>query len=58
MQMTVTEARRRWSEVLDRVERGETIRVSRRGKIIAAFSPSLPIPAGETSGPQSTRRAD
>lgn len=37
MQLTVTEARKRWSELLDRVERGETISVSRRGKVVATF---------------------
>ena len=48
MQMTVTEARRRWSELLDRVERGEMIAVSRRGKVVATFMPErapVPVPA-------------
>jgi prevent-host-death family protein len=48
MQLTVTEARRRWSELLDRVEHGETIAVSRRGKVVATFVPertAVPIPS-------------
>jgi prevent-host-death family protein len=48
MQLTVTEARKRWSELLDRVERGETISVSRRGKVVATFVPEralVPAPA-------------
>jgi len=39
MVMTVTNARKRWSELLDRVERGETVSVSRCGKVIATFVP-------------------
>ena len=41
MQMTVTEARRRWGELLDRVERGEAVSVSRRGRVVATFLPEL-----------------
>ncbi|WP_332685001.1 type II toxin-antitoxin system Phd/YefM family antitoxin [Bosea sp. (in: a-proteobacteria)] len=37
MQLSVTEARKRWSEILDRVEAGETVRIVRRGKLIARF---------------------
>jgi prevent-host-death family protein len=40
MRLTVTEARKRWSEVLDRVERGEIVSVTRRGKVVATFVPA------------------
>jgi prevent-host-death family protein len=39
MQVSVTEARKRWSEILDRVEAGEAIHIVRRGKIVARFEP-------------------
>jgi len=39
MRMTVTDARKRWGELLDRVECGETLTVSRRGQVIASFVP-------------------
>ena len=52
MQMTVTEARRRWSELLDRVERGETIAVSRRGKIVATFVPERTPVSVSTKHPE------
>ncbi len=39
MQVTVTEARKRWSEILNRVALGETVSISRRGKVVARFVP-------------------
>lgn len=58
MQMIVTEARRRWSELLDRVERGETISVSRRGKVVATFVPErTPVPVSAKRSEPETGRA-
>jgi prevent-host-death family protein len=37
--MTVTEIRRRWSQVLTRVHQGEEIIVTRRGKRIGRLRP-------------------
>ena len=52
--MTVTEARKRWGERLDRVERGETISVSRHGKIVAAFVPDRTIAPINAAGGNAT----
>lgn len=52
--MTVTEARKRWGELLDRVERGETVSVSRHGKVIAAFVPDRTIAPINTTGGNAT----
>ncbi|RYE77496.1 MAG: type II toxin-antitoxin system prevent-host-death family antitoxin [Hyphomicrobiales bacterium] len=58
MQVSVTEARKRWSEILDRVEAGEAIRIVRRSKIIARFEPiqSTNRPQALFSGKQSPAR--
>jgi antitoxin (DNA-binding transcriptional repressor) of toxin-antitoxin stability system len=46
--MSVTEIRKRWSEVLTRVDRGEEIAITRRGKLVEMFRPgSLPQRAHE-----------
>jgi prevent-host-death family protein len=37
--MSITEARRRLGQLLDRAERGERILITRRGKPIAAIVP-------------------
>lgn len=39
MQVTATEARKRWKDILDRVERGERVTVSRAGRVAAVFAP-------------------
>ena len=40
--MTATHASRGFSELLDRVERGETIRITRAGHVIAELRPAAP----------------
>ncbi|MEJ7794702.1 MAG: type II toxin-antitoxin system prevent-host-death family antitoxin [Nocardioides sp.] len=40
--MTATEASRNFARVLDRVERGETIVLTRGGRTIAAIGPATP----------------
>jgi len=44
MQMGVTEARRRFKEVLDRVARGEVIDITRRDTVIAVLGPPISRP--------------
>jgi antitoxin (DNA-binding transcriptional repressor) of toxin-antitoxin stability system len=58
MLTTVTEARKRWSELLDRVERGERVSVSRRGKVVATFWPERDVAStGTVDGKATTGRA-
>ncbi|MFT4235375.1 MAG: type II toxin-antitoxin system prevent-host-death family antitoxin [Microbacterium sp.] len=40
--ITATAASRRFSDVLDRVEAGETVRISRGGQVIAELRPASP----------------
>ena len=40
--MQVTEVRKRWSELLRDVEAGETIEISRHGKVVAYLVPDEP----------------
>jgi len=40
MEINVKEARRQWSSLLDRVENGEEIVITRRGKKVAVLIPS------------------
>lgn len=42
MVIGVAEARRRFREVLELVERGETVEVSRRGEVVAVIRPPEP----------------
>lgn len=42
MELGVAEARRRFKEILDRVEAGETVEISRRGEIVAVVAPPGP----------------
>ncbi len=44
MVIGVAEARRRFREVLDLVEAGETVEVSRRGEVVAVITPPAPEP--------------
>ncbi|MCO5316078.1 MAG: type II toxin-antitoxin system prevent-host-death family antitoxin [Solirubrobacterales bacterium] len=44
--MTASEASRSFSAVLNRVESGETIVVTRGGKRVAVFAPALPANGG------------
>ena len=39
MRVGVTEARRRFSELLDRAIRGEVVEVARRGEVVAVIGP-------------------
>ncbi|PZU85849.1 MAG: hypothetical protein DI527_20810 [Chelatococcus sp.] len=41
MRLSVTEARKRWKELLDRVERGERIVVTPRGRSAVVFEPAV-----------------
>jgi prevent-host-death family protein len=38
MQVTATEARKRWKKILDRAERGERVTVTRGGRVAAVFA--------------------
>lgn len=38
----MAEARRRFREILDRVEAGETVEISRRGEVVAMVTPPVP----------------
>ncbi|MGH7867872.1 MAG: type II toxin-antitoxin system Phd/YefM family antitoxin [Candidatus Dormibacteraceae bacterium] len=40
--LTATEVARRFSEVLDAVERGKTFRVTRAGRTVATIGPTTP----------------
>lgn len=40
--ITLTDAKAHLSDIIDRVERGETVAITRRGKVAARISPSLP----------------
>lgn len=50
MRIGVAEARRRFSELLDRAIRGEVVEVARRGEVVAVLGPP---PGGGTSDPVS-----
>ena len=39
MDMPLTEAKARFSEVVDRAEAGETIEITRRGRVVAKIAP-------------------
>lgn len=43
----VADAKARFSELLDRVERGETITVSKHGRMVAKLVPASPEPSPE-----------
>jgi prevent-host-death family protein len=49
--LPVAEAKRRFSELIDRVAQGESILVSRRGKVVMALTP--PLSARQAAGPPS-----
>lgn len=42
MEFGVAEARRRFREILDRVESGETVEIARRGQVVAVVAPPVP----------------
>ncbi len=42
MEVGVLEAKNRFSELLDRVERGEQVTITRHGKPVATLNPSKP----------------
>lgn len=46
LRVGTADARRRFKEILDRVEAGETVEVTRRDDVVAVISPPPP-PAGE-----------
>ena len=52
--INLTRARARLSELLDRVEAGQEIVITRRGKAVARLSPATrrrkPLPLGELAG--------
>ncbi|MGH3566750.1 MAG: type II toxin-antitoxin system Phd/YefM family antitoxin [Pseudonocardia sp.] len=51
MRIGVAEARRRFREILDRVDAGEVVEISRRGEVVATIaSPSPRRPSGESFG--------
>lgn len=50
MRIGVAEARRRFSELLDRAIRGETVEVARRGEVVAVIAPPAPDPDIEPIG--------
>lgn len=45
MQVGTAEARSRFRELLDRVQAGETVEITRRGEVLAVLAP--PPPAGQ-----------
>lgn len=45
MRVGVAEARQRFSELLDRAIRGETVEVARRGEVVAVIGPVPPVGA-------------
>jgi prevent-host-death family protein len=47
MRIGVAEARRRFSELLDRAIRGETVEVARRGEVVAVIGPPRSATAPE-----------
>ncbi len=40
--VTATEANREFSKLLDRVAKGEAIGITKRGRVVATFSPATP----------------
>ena len=50
MRIGVAEARRRFSELLDRAIRGEVVEVARRGEVVAVIGPSCDDVALESIG--------
>lgn len=47
MRIGVADARRRFSELLDRAIRGETVEVARRGEVVAVIAPPARDPDAE-----------
>jgi prevent-host-death family protein len=47
MRMGVADARRRFREVLDEVDAGGTVEITRRGEVVAVVGPPAPVDAPE-----------
>lgn len=56
MRIGVAEARRRFREILDRVDAGEVVEISRRGEIIATIAPPSPSRSPDVSFGEALRR--
>jgi prevent-host-death family protein len=47
LEYQASEAKAKWAELLDQVERGRTVRITRRGKTIARLAPEREVRAAE-----------
>jgi prevent-host-death family protein len=49
LEYQASEAKARWAELLDEVERGRTVRITRHGKTIARVVPEAEVRAAEVA---------
>jgi prevent-host-death family protein len=49
LEYQASDAKAKWAELLDEVERGRTVRITRHGKTIARIVPEAEVRAGEVA---------